>query len=106
MLSNYLNVVVTSYGYASDDNSVRSTLQGKVSGVQVKKAERTKSTTIKRQTNVEFEEDEPYTIKSGNPQTFIDLKKYEMEAEYRYVAIPKLDQKRLFSCRNSQLGSI
>jgi len=85
-------VVVTSYGYASDDNSVRSTLQGKVSGVQVKKAERTKSTTIKRQTNVEFEEDEPYTIKSGNPQTFIDLKKYEMEAEYRYVAIPKLDK--------------
>lgn len=58
-----------------------------------KEAERTTSTTITRQTNVEFEVEKKYTIKSGNPQMYIDLKSYEMAAEYHYVAIPKLDKK-------------
>ncbi|WP_296622019.1 mucoidy inhibitor MuiA family protein [Marivirga sp.] len=85
-------VVVTGYAAAEVRSSVSSRLQGRAAGVNVKQAERMTATTIRRQTNVEFEVDEPYTIKSGNPQTYIDLKKYEMEAEYRYVAIPKLDK--------------
>ncbi|MGM0582264.1 MAG: mucoidy inhibitor MuiA family protein [Bacteroidota bacterium] len=85
-------VVVT--GYASErskpSNKVR--IRGTNSIAKVKEAEKMTATTIKRQTNVEFEVDEPYTIKSGNPQTYIDLKRYDMEAEYRYIAIPKLDK--------------
>ncbi|HET8859154.1 mucoidy inhibitor MuiA family protein [Marivirga sp.] len=85
-------VVVTGYARERRSPSIQSKLQGQVAALDIEDAERMKSTTIKRQTNVEFEVDEPFTIKSGNPQTYIDLKKYEMEAEYHYVAIPKLDK--------------
>ncbi|RUA33899.1 MAG: hypothetical protein DSY77_07935 [Bacteroidetes bacterium] len=85
-------VVVLDSDAEEETSSAVYRLQGKVSGVNVKQAQRMTATTIKRQTNVEFVVDEPYTIKSGNPQTYIDLKKYKMDAEYKYVAIPKLDK--------------
>jgi len=85
-------VVVT--GYADTERSISQDI--KIRGVSSvpsrKQAQRTKATTIKRQTNVEFEVEDLYTIRSGNPQMYIDLKNYEMDAEYHYVAIPKLDK--------------
>lgn len=84
-------VVVVAYGIEEESVS-RSKVNKKSMDSYASEAEKTKSTTIKRQTNVEFEVDEPYTIKSGSPQTYIDLKEYQMEAEYHYVAIPKIDK--------------
>lgn len=86
-------VVVTGYASSRHKSSQSPKLEGRVAGVAVKDAEKTTSTTIKRQTNVEFEVEKRYTIKSGSPQMYIDLKNYEMAAEYHYVAIPKLDKK-------------
>jgi hypothetical protein len=85
-------VVVRGYTIAEESSSVSTKVKGRATSVNVKQAERMTATTIKRQTNVEFEVDEPYTIRSGNPQMYIDLQNYKMEADYHYVAIPKLDK--------------
>jgi len=85
-------VVVTGYGDESSMSSSNIKIRGVSTMKKDKLAERTKATTIKRQTNVEFEVEERFTIPSGNPQMYIDLKNYEMDAEYHYVAIPKLDK--------------
>ncbi|WKV11313.1 mucoidy inhibitor MuiA family protein [Marivirga harenae] len=85
-------VVVTGYAAGIERSPNRVKIRGTASITNDKRAEKTKSTTIKRQTNIEFEVDERYTIKSGSPQTYIDLKEYEMNADYHYVAIPKLDK--------------
>lgn len=85
-------VVVTGYASERSRSSNKVKIRGASSINADQSAKRMTASTIKRQTNVEFEVDEPYTIKSGSPPTYIDLKKYEMEADYRYVAIPKLDK--------------
>jgi uncharacterized protein (TIGR02231 family) len=85
-------VVMDDYDAKKQRESSKIRIRGVSSVSKVQEADRMTSTTIQRQTNVEFEVDEPYTIKSGSPQTFIDLKEYEMDAEYHYVAIPKLDK--------------
>lgn len=43
------------------------------------------------QTTVEIEVAEPYTIKSNGEKTMVDLKAYDIPANYRYSAIPKID---------------
>jgi len=87
-------VVVTAYGYASRGERLSKSkrVQGKVAGVNINSAEKMTSTVVKKQTNIEFEVEDAYTIKSGSPQMFIDLKEYEVKADYHYVSIPKLDK--------------
>ncbi|HSF54995.1 MAG TPA: mucoidy inhibitor MuiA family protein, partial [Algoriphagus sp.] len=50
------------------------------------------TTFIENQTTVEIEVAEPYSIKSNGEKTLVDLKGYEIPANYRYSVIPKLDK--------------
>ena len=47
---------------------------------------------VENQTTVEIEVAEPYSIKTNGERTLVDLKAYEIPANYRYTAIPKLDK--------------
>ncbi len=82
-------VVVT--GYA---------LQGRISGVSIRgnnsipraKAQTITTTTIENQTTVEFEIDQPYSVKSNGEMLSVDLRSLNIETLYQYYAVPKLDQ--------------
>ena len=85
-------VVVIGYGVSDD-------LQGKVAGGRVwdnsriaREANVITTTTIENQTTVEFEVDEPYTIKSNGEKLSVDLNSFEIETIYEYYAVPKLDK--------------
>ncbi|WP_421877544.1 mucoidy inhibitor MuiA family protein [Marinoscillum sp.] len=85
-------VVVT--GYASAN-----ALQGRTSGITIRgtsslkrEADIITTRTIENQTTVEFEVDEPYSIKSNGDKLSVDLNSYEIETVYEYYAVPKLDK--------------
>ena len=50
------------------------------------------TTVIENQTTVEFAVEIPYTIKSNGEKLMVELKKYNIDANYQYYAIPKLDK--------------
>ena len=50
------------------------------------------TTFVENQTTVEIEVAEPYSIKSNGEKTLVDLKAYDIPANYRYSVIPKLDK--------------
>ncbi len=90
-------VVVTGYG-ASD------ALQGRVAGVRIRgnssiasEANVITTTTIENQTTVEFEVDEPYSVKSNGEKLSVDLNSFEIETIYEYYAVPKLDRDAFLS---------
>lgn len=80
-------VVVVGYGIA-----------GRAPGVSVsdapkaKKAETVITNTITNQTTVEFEVETPYTIKSNGEKMTVDLNTYDIEAAYKYYAVPKIEK--------------
>lgn len=82
-------------GYDSETNK---RLQGRVAGVNSKSNTREMeaaplvTTFVENQTTVEIEVAEPYSIKSNGEKTLVDLKAYDIPANYRYSAIPKLDK--------------
>lgn len=82
-------VVVTGYG---------GDLQGKAAGLRIRGASSVKpakkiiTTTLENQTTVEFEVEKPYSIPSTGEKLAVDLKQYEIEANYEYYAVPKLDK--------------
>lgn len=85
-------VVMTGYG-------VSNRLQGRTPGVRIRgnssiarEADIITTTTIENQTTVEFEVDEPYSIKSNGEKLSVDLNSYEIETIYEYYAVPKLDK--------------
>ncbi len=88
-----LNEVVVT-GYSRDINE---SIQGRVAGVMVEsKDKRAMAQSIQtivqeNQTTVEIEVAEPYTIKSNGEKTMVDLKAYDIPAQYSYSAIPKID---------------
>ncbi len=88
-------VVVTGYG----------SLQGRVAGIRtreaevVSKAETMTATTVENQTTVEFEIDKPYSISSNGDVLTVDLSNYEIEAQYEYFAVPKLDKDPFLTAR-------
>ena len=47
---------------------------------------------VENQTTVEIEVAEPYSIKTNGERTLVDLKTYDIPANYRYTAIHKLDK--------------
>jgi hypothetical protein len=47
---------------------------------------------IENQTTVEIQVAEPYSIKTNGERTLVDLKTYEIPANYQYTAIPKLEK--------------
>lgn len=94
-------VVVVGYGTARKTN-----LTGSVAGIQmtpaaskpsvVKEFVRTDiampTAQVENQTVVEFEVNTPYSIKSDNKNTTIEVDRYELPADYEYFAIPKISK--------------
>lgn len=83
-------VVVT--GYA---------VQGRVPGVQVRglssirqkeESKPLQTTTIENQTTVEFEIEKPYTVRSNSEKITVELNQFEVETNYEYHGVPKLDK--------------
>lgn len=81
-------VVVT--GYGNDLNNSNSGL--KIRGVSsLKQAKKIETTTIKNQTTVEFEVERLYSVPTTGEILSVDLKEFEIETEYEYYAVPKLE---------------
>ncbi len=94
-------VVVVGYGAAR-----KTSLTGSVAGVQVTPAAPKPSVVkefvrtdiamptaqVENQTVVEFEVNTPYSIKSDNKNTTIEVDRYELPADYEYFAIPKISK--------------
>ncbi|UII25125.1 mucoidy inhibitor MuiA family protein [Fulvivirga maritima] len=91
-VSSLEEVVVTGYG-------IERALPGRVAGISIrgnnsleKKAKSVTTTTIENQTTVEFEVDEPYSVKSNGEKLSVDLNSFNIETIYEYFAVPKLDK--------------
>ena len=84
-------VVITGYGANSD---ISKALQGKVAGVAIKEPETLSNGTIKEVgiTNTQFEISKPYTIKSSNEVTIIEVENIDMPALYQHYAAPELNE--------------
>lgn len=48
-------------------------------------------TTVQTSLNTEFDISIPYTVASANQPTLVDIRNYEMKADYQYSVAPKLD---------------
>lgn len=93
-------VVVTGYG-VSKKSMLTGAIQGLTPGLKVDKDSEIKIrgaaslaiplTQVERQTTVEFEIKNPYTIKSENKNYSIDLDVYELPAEFKYYCVPKIN---------------
>lgn len=55
--------------------------------------------TIQTTLNTEFNISLPYTVMSSNKPTLVDVRNYEMKADYRYSVVPKLDQDAFLMAR-------
>lgn len=81
-------VVIRGYG----------SMQGQARGVRVdeyaapEKAKNIVTTKLENQTTVEFEVEQPYSIKSNGTKLSIELNKFDIDAYYQYYAVPKLDK--------------
>lgn len=93
---------IVAVGYTSKMKSVASAedaLQGRVAGIAIQrdKVETRKDTPlptaqIENQTAIEFEIKIPYTIKSDNKNTTIEVDRYQLPAQYEYYCIPKVNK--------------
>lgn len=89
-------VVVTGYG----NKKASSALDGTVSGVQIRGKSSIKSKPkysiptkqIINQTTVNFEISSPYTLKSSNKNYTVGMKTYDLNVDYQYYSIPKIDK--------------
>jgi uncharacterized protein (TIGR02231 family) len=97
----YLNLDQPVYKYHVND--INKALEGKVSGLQVTSApapgkdkEALSSsefvTTVQTSLNTEFDISLPYTISSSSKPTLVDIRSYQMKADYIYSVAPKLDK--------------
>jgi len=78
-------VVVTGYsGWDSNFGSRRSSYQKQ-------KSETITTSIVQNTTSFSFEVERPYSIKSTGEKLSVDLKEHEIDANYEYYAIPKLD---------------
>lgn len=59
---------------------------------------------VENQTTVEIEVDKPYSIASGGEKLMVDLKNYDIPAEYNYIAVPKLDKDAFLTARITDWG--
>lgn len=86
-------VVVVGYGTegytpgASSDIRIR----GIRSVSHFDKPEYIPTTFVENQTTVEIEVKEPYTLVSGGEKLMVDLKHFDVPADFEYYAVPKLD---------------
>ena len=81
-------VVVVGYGVNGDASEE---LQGKLAGVStVRKKEQIPLAIEKRQLTTEFQINIPYSIPADNQPYDVTMIQYEITAEYKYSAVPKL----------------
>lgn len=90
---------VVALGYGVSDKKDSRALAGKVKGVQINEAQTPITEFREAQTTVEITVEKPYSIKSGGEKISVDLKAFEIPAEYRYVAVPKLDKDAFLMAR-------
>jgi hypothetical protein len=86
-------------GYATqktsyDAESVVKMLEGKAAGVQIRGASSNAIPVarIENQTSVSFEISMPYTILSNNKSYAVDMAHYNIDADYQYYSIPKVEK--------------
>ncbi|TDU33735.1 uncharacterized protein (TIGR02231 family) [Gelidibacter sediminis] len=85
-------VVVVGYG-RNTRNSISKALEGKVSGVQKNSNSLPiPAQHVAKQTSVDFEINIPFTIKSDNKSYTVDMANYELPAEFKYLAVPKISK--------------
>ncbi len=84
-------VVVTGYS-SSQKRQMAAPASTSVRGISSMDAAPLLTSIIENQTTVEIEVAEPYSIKTNGERTLVDLKAYDIPAQYRYTAIPKLDK--------------
>lgn len=82
-------VVVTGYGGTDNYYSPRNKKQETI----------VSATPVIRQTTVEFEVEDPYTISSGPKAQLIDMVKYDLPATFQYRCVPKLDADAFLTAR-------
>jgi hypothetical protein len=93
-----LNEVVVT-GYASME---RKDITGSVAGIVPKSIPKSSLVTIvQNQTTVEFEVKMPYSIPSNSDRMSVDLEKYQIEAQYEYFVVPKLEKDAFLVARVS-----
>jgi hypothetical protein len=86
--------VVTGYGLAD----VIESLEGRMAGISVRRSQDKAKTVhlpvlqVENITSVEFEIKTPYTIKSENKTTVVEMEHYSLPAEYEYYCVPKADK--------------
>ena len=56
-------------------------------------------TTVQTSLNTEFDIALPYTVTSSNKPTLVDIRNYEMKADYQYAVAPKLDHEAFLMAR-------
>lgn len=83
-------------------SSLSNALAGRVAGISTKSSPAPKeferkdiampTEQVERQTAVEFEIKIPYTIKSDNKNTIVEVDRYQLPVDYEYFAIPKISR--------------
>lgn len=91
-------VVVTGYG------TKRNAKSSGYSTKSIDDAEIIITSVVENQTTVEIEVEKPYSIVSGGEKLMVDLKNYDIPAEYNYIAIPKLDKDAFLMARITDWG--
>lgn len=95
------DVVVIGYGVErrrSSRNEVAHALEGRASGVEVKKAKAKQESDLievkeqKAQFGYEFEIQQPLTMTSDGKTTTTEIARYQLPATYQYLGIPRADK--------------
>lgn len=95
------DVVVIGYGVErrrSSRNEVAHALEGRASGVEVKKAKAKQESDLievkeqKAQFGYEFEIKQPLTMTSDGKTTTTEIARYQLPATYQYLGIPRADK--------------
>lgn len=92
----YLEEQKYSSSQRSDDEGLQNVMYDAAPGYASSSLE---AKVTENQLNVEFEIDRPYTIPSDNQQHVVVMKDYDLPAEYRYHAVPKLDKNAFLLAR-------
>jgi uncharacterized protein (TIGR02231 family) len=86
------------YAYTNSINSSAEEIQGQTSAEFVE--------VIRHLTSAEFKIDLPYSIKSDNEQHMVLIKIVDLDANYKYYSIPKLDNSTYLVAQLSKLDEL
>ncbi len=90
-------------------------LSGEVAGLRAKKADSPATVgepappgvqAAQGQTTVQFEVEEPYTIPSDGRQLAVEIGSHHLEADYRYFAVPKLNENAYLTATLRGIGDL